>query len=250
MAAWKTLRTAQDTRDKYYDGLPTVMVMEELAKPRQSFILNRGEYDKPGKPVQSKLPGFLVPAAAQAEVRAEPPGPRASGWSPADNPLMARVTVNRFWQQYFGTGIVRTSEDFGSQGEAPSHPELLDWLAVEFRESELGREEAAAADRAQRHVPAGVDAIAALLEMRSGEPAAGARPERAPVRGDDPRPGAGHRGPAGGEGGWPLGVSLPARRHLARPELLRGLHAGQGRGPVSAAACTPSGSAPSRRPRW
>jgi hypothetical protein len=132
--AWKSLVTAQDNRDKYYESLPTVMVMQELAKPRQSFILNRGEYDKPGTPVQSKLPAFLVPATAQARYAPNRLG-LAQWLVSADNPLMARVTVNRFWQQYFGTGIVRTSEDFGSQGEAPSHPELLDWLAVEFRES-------------------------------------------------------------------------------------------------------------------
>jgi hypothetical protein len=134
MTAWKTLRTAQDTRDKYYDGLPTVMVMEELPKPRQSHILNRGEYDKPGKPVQSRLPGFLVPDTTQAKYAPNRLG-LAQWLVSADNPLLARVTVNRFWQQYFGTGLVRTSEDFGSQGEAPSHPELLDWLAVEFRDS-------------------------------------------------------------------------------------------------------------------
>jgi hypothetical protein len=132
--AWKTLRTAQDTRDRYYDSLPTVMVMEELPKPRQSYILNRGEYDKPGKPVQSRLPGFLVPDALQSKYAPNRLG-LANWLVSADNPLLARVTVNRFWQQYFGTGIVRTSEDFGSQGEAPSHPELLDWLAVEFRDS-------------------------------------------------------------------------------------------------------------------
>jgi hypothetical protein len=134
MAAWKTLRTAQDTRDKYYDDLPTVMVMQELPQPRQSYVLNRGEYDKPGAPVQSKLPTFLVPAAAQGRYASNRLG-LAQWLVSAENPLMARVTVNRFWQQYFGTGLVRTSEDFGAQGEAPSHPELLDWLAVEFRES-------------------------------------------------------------------------------------------------------------------
>jgi hypothetical protein len=134
MAAWKTLRTAQDTRDKYYDSLPTVMVMQELPQPRQTHVLNRGEYDKPGEPVQSKLPGFLVPAAVQGKYAPNRQG-LAQWLVSAENPLMARVTVNRFWQQYFGTGLVRTSEDFGSQGEAPSHPELLDWLAVEFRES-------------------------------------------------------------------------------------------------------------------
>jgi hypothetical protein len=110
------------------------MVMQELPKPRQSYILNRGEYDKPGTPVQSKLPAFLVKTSLQSKFTPNRLG-LAQWLVSAENPLMARVTVNRFWQQYFGTGIVRTSEDFGSQGEAPSHPELLDWLAVEFRES-------------------------------------------------------------------------------------------------------------------
>jgi hypothetical protein len=134
MTAWKTLRTAQDTRDKFYDGLPTTMVMQELPKPRQSFILNRGEYDKPGDPVQSRLPAFLVTKSLQAKYTPNRLG-LARWLVSADNPLMSRVTVNRFWQQYFGAGLVRTSEDFGAQGELPSHPELLDWLAVEFRES-------------------------------------------------------------------------------------------------------------------
>jgi hypothetical protein len=97
-------------------------------------VLNRGEYDKPGAPVQSKLPAFLVPADVQAKYAPNRLGLAQWLVSPED-PLLARVTVNRFWQQYFGTGLVRTSEDFGSQGEAPSHPELLDWLAVQFRDS-------------------------------------------------------------------------------------------------------------------
>lgn len=134
MSAWKSLRTAQDTRDKYYDSLPTVMVMQELPERRPTFLLNRGEYDKPGEHVQPHLPGFL--ATASIAGRYAPNRLGLAQWLvSAQNPLTARVTVNRFWQQYFGTGLVRTSEDFGSQGELPSHPELLDWLAVEFRDS-------------------------------------------------------------------------------------------------------------------
>jgi hypothetical protein len=134
MKAWQDLRTAQESRDKYYESLPTVMVMQELPQPRPAFVLNRGEYDKPGDPVQRALPAFLAPRAVAGKYAPNRLG-LAQWLVSAENPLMSRVTVNRFWQQYFGTGLVRTSEDFGSQGEAPSHPELLDWLAVEFRES-------------------------------------------------------------------------------------------------------------------
>ncbi len=119
---------AQEERDTYYRSLPTVMVMEEMPTPRESHVLIRGQYDKPGDKVTPMLP------AALASPMAYPPNRLGlARWlaNPA-NPLMARVTVNRFWQMYFGAGIVKTAEDFGAQGEAPSHPELLDWLATEF----------------------------------------------------------------------------------------------------------------------
>ena len=95
-------------------------------------ILMRGQYDKKGDEVEANTPGFLPALPKDA--------PRnrlgLAKWlvDPA-NPLTSRVTVNRFWQEVFGTGIVKTSEDFGIMGTAPSHPELLDWLAVEFREN-------------------------------------------------------------------------------------------------------------------
>ena len=111
--------------------VPTTMVMQELDKPRDTFLLLRGAYDARGEKVPMAVPAFL-PAMPKGE-----PANRLglARWlvDPA-HPLTARVTVNRFWQTFFGTGIVKTSEDFGLQGELPSHPDLLDWLSVEFRE--------------------------------------------------------------------------------------------------------------------
>lgn len=113
-------------------AVPTTLVYRELEKPRDAYVLLRGEYDKPGEPVDRKTPELLPPMSDN--------WPRnrlgLARWLVDDeNPLMARVSVNRFWQQFFGVGIVKTSEDFGNQGDLPSHPDLLDWLAVEFRES-------------------------------------------------------------------------------------------------------------------
>jgi len=112
--------------------IPTTLVMEEQKEMRPTFILMRGAYDKPGEEVAAATPGVLPALAADL--------PRnrlglAKWLVSRENPLTARVIVNRFWQHFFGTGLVRTSEDFGSQGEPPSHPELLDWLAVTFQES-------------------------------------------------------------------------------------------------------------------
>ncbi|MBS1857066.1 MAG: PSD1 domain-containing protein [Acidobacteria bacterium] len=109
--------------------IPTTMVMHETSAPRDTFVLMRGSYDKPGEKVTAAVPAFLPPLPAGA------PANRLglALWLTApDHPLTARVAVNRYWQAYFGTGIVKTAEDFGSQGEPPSHPELLDWLATEF----------------------------------------------------------------------------------------------------------------------
>ena len=106
------------------------MVMQELAQPRPTFILTRGNYDAPGEAV---TPG--VPEALIAPWPADAPRNRlglAQWLTQPNHPLTARVVVNRFWAQLFGTGIVKTLEDFGSQSEWPSHPELLDWLAREF----------------------------------------------------------------------------------------------------------------------
>lgn len=115
---------------KLNDNVSTTLVWKELNEPRQSHVLVRGQYDQPGKPVPRAIPSFLPDMPTNA------PFDRLglAQWLAAENhPLTARVTVNRYWQQLFGVGIVKTSEDFGSQGEPPSHPALLDWLALDFQ---------------------------------------------------------------------------------------------------------------------
>jgi hypothetical protein len=119
----------EEERERLLASFPTVMIMRESATPRPTHILVRGAYDHPGDQVSPAVPAVLPPLPPDA------PNNRLglAKWivDPA-NPLPARVMVNRFWQMYFGTGLVKTVEDFGSQGEPPSHPELLDWLATEF----------------------------------------------------------------------------------------------------------------------
>jgi hypothetical protein len=128
-AAWRSLAAARRQEAEFEAGLPTTLVMREMEKPRPTFVLDRGQYDKPTDPVSAAVPAWLPPLPA-----GEPANRLAlARWlvSP-ENPLTARVTVNRYWQHFFGEGLVKTSNDFGIQGEFPSHPELLDWLAVRF----------------------------------------------------------------------------------------------------------------------
>ena len=115
---------------------PDAMVMEEMPKPRDTFMRIRGQYDQKGAKVTANTPAALPALTLQKSATGSYNRLDLARWLVRDDhPLTARVIVNRFWQMYFGAGLVRTSEDFGSQGDWPSHPELLDWLAVEFRES-------------------------------------------------------------------------------------------------------------------
>ena len=108
------------------------MVMRDRAKPRETFVLVKGAYDNHAQKVTHGVPAFLpkLPTAAPANRLT------LAQWlvSP-EHPLTTRVSVNRIWQTLFGIGLVKTVEDFGVQGDQPSHPDLLDWLAVELRES-------------------------------------------------------------------------------------------------------------------
>ena len=131
-AAEAQVKDAKKLLAEFEVSIPTALVMEELPEPRKTFVLMRGDYTNPGAEVTAATPGILPALAADA------PKNRLglAKWLVApEHPLAARVTVNRFWQSFFGTGLVATTDDFGSQGSQPSHPELLDWLAVEFRDT-------------------------------------------------------------------------------------------------------------------
>ena len=127
---------AKKAADDFEKGMTKVMVMDDAA-PRETHILDKGTYDKPLAKVEPGVLSVLHPLAkSNGKSDAKNDRLALAEWlfDPA-NPLTARVTVNRYWQQFFGTGIVKTADDFGVQGERPVHPELLDWLAVQFAES-------------------------------------------------------------------------------------------------------------------
>ncbi len=140
----KQFDEAKALETKTIAAIPSTMIMSEMPQRRPAFVLMRGNYQTPGEAVTPGVPAILPP------LKADRPANRlglAHWLVDRDNPLTARVTVNRFWKQFFGTGLVKTLEDFGSQGEFPSHPELLDWLAVEFMD---GSAVAAPGDDVQR----------------------------------------------------------------------------------------------------
>lgn len=116
-------------------SLLEVMVMEELPKPRETYVLKRGAWDQPDKnrPQHPSVPRIFPPLPAKAAANRLA---LAEWLVDPRHPLTARVAVNRAWQHFFGVGLVKTAEDFGTQGERPSHPQLLDWLATEFVRTE------------------------------------------------------------------------------------------------------------------
>ncbi|MCL4202914.1 MAG: DUF1553 domain-containing protein [Pirellulaceae bacterium] len=131
-AALAELRQLRRRRSSLVEPVQELMVMHEMPEPRPTYVLARGAYDAPGEQVQPAAPTSILPF--------DPELPRnrlglARWLTDPRHPLTARVAVNRFWQTLFGRGLVTTPDDFGSQGQLPTHPELLDWLAVSFVES-------------------------------------------------------------------------------------------------------------------
>jgi hypothetical protein len=134
VSAVRELDAVQKERDELDAAIVQTFIFNDLPKMRDSFVMQRGAYDKPGEKVGRSTPAFLPPLAV--EEGQTPTRLDLARWlvSP-EHPLTARVAANRLWQQLFGVGLVKTSEDFGLQGEPPSHPELLDWLAAEYHAS-------------------------------------------------------------------------------------------------------------------
>ena len=123
------LDALNEKRKEIEGEIPSAMVMQELEKPRETFMLVRGAYDKKGDRVYPNVPSILPPLPEAKQTNRLV----FARWlvSP-ENPLTARVTMNRIWASFFGVGIVKSQENFGIQGDLPTHPELLDWLATEF----------------------------------------------------------------------------------------------------------------------
>lgn len=154
LRAESALAKARQVKDDLIAAIPTAMIMEEMDPPRETYRLIRGDFRHKGERVYPTTPAFLPPLrkacvsndGGHLKIARTGTAP-GKDWRPnrldlatwlmsPENPLTARVTVNRFWAMFFGTGLVKTINDFGSQGEWPSHPELLDWLAVRFRDGD------------------------------------------------------------------------------------------------------------------
>lgn len=124
-----SLRKQREAFDK---SIPATMISQEKTEPRVAYLLKRGQYDQRGEMVVRAVPAVLPPLKTDTTTNRLD---FARWLVHPDHPLTSRVTVNRFWQQFFGTGLVKTSGDFGVTGEWPSHPELLDWLATDFMQN-------------------------------------------------------------------------------------------------------------------
>ncbi|WPP51175.1 DUF1553 domain-containing protein [Catalinimonas niigatensis] len=128
----KKLEKLREERNSLVEDIEEMMVMDELDEPRPTFVLERGAYDAHGESVEPGTPAQIL--SFPDSLKRDRLG-LAKWLFHKDHPLTARVMVNRFWQHYFGKGLVSTSADFGNQGNLPSHPMLLDWLALQFQAS-------------------------------------------------------------------------------------------------------------------
>jgi len=127
------LQITRDSLNALLNRIPEIMVMGDLAEPRPTFVLDRGSYDSPTKQVEPNTPKSIL--SFPSNLASNRLG--LSKWLfQKDNPLTARVFVNHVWQMHFGNALVKTTEDFGNQGAIPTHPLLLDWLAIQFMESD------------------------------------------------------------------------------------------------------------------
>ena len=226
-------------------------VMQERAEPPKAYVLFRGDYDKRREEVKPATPAFLPPMPADL--------PRnrlgfAHWLLRPEHPLTARVTVNRFWQEVFGTGLVKTTEDFGVNGETPVNPGVARLAGGRFPRVGLGREAVVPLDGHVGRLSAVGRGDAREARTRPAEPLALARPALPHGRRDGPRLCPGGQRPAGGEDRRAERAALSARRRLGG-----GGHAGeqhavlsrrQRREPVSAEHVHASGSGLPRRHRW
>ncbi len=217
VAAAEALSAARSDHNQLVSVVPQVPVMGDTLKPRPTYLLIRGVYTDHGDEVQ--------PQGLERVFPWDPSLPRnrvglARWLFDPKHPLTSRVFVNRMWQRVFGRGLVETSEDFGAQGAIPSHPELLDWLAVSFVESGwnvkgLMKQLVMSAAFRQSSVDR-----ATSLEEGPAQRAAGALQPRADAGRDGPRPGPGGQRPAGPADRRQERLSVPARQHLGRAGAL------------------------------
>ena len=131
-ATYQSLSKQVDSLRRRRPRLTTAMVLKERTQPRQTHLLIKGDFTRPDRPMSPGVPSTLHPLESTEDTNRLD---LARWLTSRDNPLTARVIMNRMWQQYFGTGLVETENDFGTQGTPPSNPELLDWLAMEFMDS-------------------------------------------------------------------------------------------------------------------
>ena len=238
--------------DSLRKSMASTMIMAEQPNPRETYVLTRGQYDQPDKS-QKVEPG--VPSVLPALPKDAPPNRLALARWLVDpqHPLTARVTVNRYWQRFFGTGIVKTAEDFGSQGEWPSHPGAVGLAGDGVHRQRLEHQAYPKADRDVAHLPAKLAGLAETRGPRSGESALGERPALSLGCRGDPRQCPRRQRFARRASRRQERQTLPAAGALESRRLHQQQHGelqeGRGQLRFTAGAFTRSGNGPRRRLR-